>query len=76
MARLVAQRDQARARVDELEAEQREASAAAQQASAELVVLSPAPFVVLGDVVGIRVPPLASASTASSSARAILNEYE
>jgi chromosome segregation ATPase len=39
MARLVAQRERARARVDELEAEQREASAAAQQASAELVEL-------------------------------------
>jgi hypothetical protein len=39
MARLVAQREQARARVDELEAEQREATTAAQQASAELVEL-------------------------------------
>jgi hypothetical protein len=39
MARLVAQRDQARTHVDELEAEQREATAAAQQASDALIEL-------------------------------------
>jgi uncharacterized coiled-coil DUF342 family protein len=37
MARLVAERDRARDRVDQLEAEAREASAAAQQASADLI---------------------------------------
>lgn len=39
MTRLVEQRERARARVDEIEAEQREATAAAQQASSELVEL-------------------------------------
>jgi hypothetical protein len=37
MARLVAERDRASNRVDELEREAREASAAAQQASADLI---------------------------------------